>query len=96
METDAAVEKQRTVFPQPLAKRLGRFAQFPQARRLRISLNNQFRVGQYCSIKVGQFYVVKKSPLPMPSRWFPHWLSCARLLGPPIASDPAHRPQSLE
>jgi hypothetical protein len=61
METDAAVEKQRTVFPQPLAKRLGRFAQFPQARRLRISLNNQFRVGQYCSIKVGQFYVVKKN-----------------------------------
>ena len=63
METDAAVEKKRTVFPQPLAKRLGRFAQFPQARRLRISLNNQFRVGQYCSIKVGQFYVVKKKKL---------------------------------
>jgi hypothetical protein len=60
METDAAVEKQRTVFPQPLAKRLGRFAQLPQARRLRTHLNNQFRVGQYCSIKVGQFYVVKK------------------------------------
>src|SRR6476469_4933053 len=33
METDGGVEKQKTVFPHLLAKRLGRFAQFPQARR---------------------------------------------------------------
>src|SRR5262249_13909814 len=36
------------------------------------------------------------SLLPKPSRWFPHWLSCARLLGQPIASDPSRRPDSLK
>lgn len=62
METEAAVEKQERFFHSSLQNAWGRFAQFPQA-PLPLSLNNQFRVGQYCSIKVGQFYVVKKSHL---------------------------------
>ena len=37
------------------------FSTFSHKARRRSSLNNQLGVGQYCSIKVGQFYIVKKT-----------------------------------